>query len=156
MRFLLIDKIIDLVPGKQARAVKYISENEDYFRDHFPGFPVVPGVLLTEMMAQAAGKCLNAERYGKEYAMLAQINSAKFYKWVRPGSEVLIIVNIKNNKPRFATAECKAKVENETVASSDLFFSFVEGENFSEGYHDTVLDAYLGKAGPRKKESDGK
>lgn len=155
MRFLLVDKILDLVPGKQARAVKFISEDEDYFRDHFPGFPVVPGVLLTEMMAQTAGKCLNAERYGQEYAMLAQINSAKFYKWVKPGSEVLMTINIRNNKPRFATAECKATVMNESVASSELFFTFVPCDIFSKDYHDTVLDSYLRDMGRMEGGSDG-
>ena len=62
MRFVLVDRIVSLTPGDQITAVRLIRPDEDYFADHFPGFPVVPGVLLTEMMAQTAGKCLDAER----------------------------------------------------------------------------------------------
>ena len=61
MRFILIDEILEVNPGKHIRAIKHVAPDEDYFRDHFPGFPVVPGVLLTEMMAQTAGKCLEME-----------------------------------------------------------------------------------------------
>ncbi len=61
VRFIFVDEILELVPGKYIKASKTIGPDEDFFRDHFPGFPVVPGVLLTEMMAQAAGKCLDAE-----------------------------------------------------------------------------------------------
>ena len=62
MRFIFVDEIIELQPGEHIKAIKTISSGEEFFRDHFPGFPVVPGVLLTEMMAQAAGKCLDAQR----------------------------------------------------------------------------------------------
>lgn len=62
MRFLLVKSIVSLVPGESIEARMSLPASEELFRDHFPGFPVVPGVLLTEMMAQAAGKCLNAQR----------------------------------------------------------------------------------------------
>ena len=83
MRFILVDSIVSLSPGTEISAVRLIREDEDYFADHFPGFPVVPGVLLTEMMAQTAGKCLDAERRPRGKAMLAKIVSASFRQWVR-------------------------------------------------------------------------
>ena len=61
MRFLMVDRIVSLEPGVSIEAEKTLDASEELFRDHFPGFPVVPGVLLTEMMAQAAGKCVDAE-----------------------------------------------------------------------------------------------
>jgi 3-hydroxyacyl-[acyl-carrier-protein] dehydratase len=145
MRFILVDKIIDMVPGEWARGTKYIARDEDYFADHFPGFPVVPGVLLTEMMAQTAGKCLNADRYGKEYAMLAQITSAKFLKWIKPESHLEMYAEIKNNKPRFATARCKITCEEDLVCSADLFFTFIPEDSFLKNYHDDVLESFLKK-----------
>ena len=64
MRFLLVNRIIAMQPGVSIEAEMTLPAFEELFRDHFPGFPVVPGVLLTEMMAQGAGKCLNAEGVG--------------------------------------------------------------------------------------------
>ena len=61
MRFILVDRILEMIPGQRIKATKAVAMDEDFFQDHFPGFPVVPGVLLTEMMGQAAGKCLEAE-----------------------------------------------------------------------------------------------
>ncbi|MCK7480556.1 MAG: hypothetical protein M0C28_27495 [Candidatus Moduliflexus flocculans] len=61
MRFLFVDRILKLEPGRSIEAERVFPGDLEFFRDHFPGFPVVPGVLLTEMMGQAAAMCLNAE-----------------------------------------------------------------------------------------------
>src|SRR5438067_4784445 len=97
-------------PGKQIRGSKYISPDEDYFRDHFPGFPVVPGVLLTEMMAQATGKCLDSEGTHPGRAMLGKIGSASFRSWVKPDEEAIIYAEISDNCPTYATASCYIEV----------------------------------------------
>ena len=89
MRFIFVDDILDLVPGKYIQAVKEMRSDEDVFQDHFPGFPVVPGVLLTEMMAQAAGKCLDAERHPRGKAMLVGITKASFRDWMRSGQKAM-------------------------------------------------------------------
>ncbi|MDR7420458.1 MAG: 3-hydroxyacyl-ACP dehydratase FabZ family protein [Armatimonadota bacterium] len=142
MRFLMVDTIVDLVPGRSVHAVKTLSPEEELFRDHFPGFPVVPGVLLTEMMAQAAGKCLDAEDVDRGKAMLAQIRSASFRRWVRPGERIDIHAEIKASAPSHATARCWIAVGGERAADAELFFSFLRREALAAGYRDEVLDRY--------------
>ena len=146
MRFIFVDKILDLVPGKSIRALKVIRAGEDIFQDHFPGFPVVPGVLLTEMMAQTAGKCLDAERKSRGKAMLVEITKASFRDWMRPDQEATITAEIKVSRERYASASCEIKVEGKKICSSELFFSFVPYDRFAPGYRDEVLESYLSKS----------
>ena len=143
MRFLLVDRILSLTPGRDVVATRTIPRDEEYFQDHFPGFPVVPGVLLTEMMGQAAAKCLNAERRPRGNAMLAKILSASFRQWVRPGDEVELHATIESNEERFATADCRADVGGRAVAQAKLFFSFVPTDQFAPTLRDEVLERFL-------------
>ena len=140
--FLLVDRILDLVPGKKVHAEKVVSPDEDFFADHFPGFPVVPGVLQTEMMAQAAGKCLDAEDPARGKAMLARIVSASFRGWVKPGSVCDIFAEVKSSRPKFATVGAWVEVRGSRVSDAELFFAFVPMEQFAPGYRDEVLERY--------------
>jgi len=143
MRFVLVDRIITLQPGVSVEALRRIPEHEDYFQDHFPGFPVVPGVLLTEMMGQTAAKALDVERKPRGKAMLAKILSASFRRWVRPGDEVELRAQLSSNTDRFAQAECQASVRCVPVAQAQLLFTFVPADTFAPDLRDPVLDAYL-------------
>ena len=142
MRFILVDRIHELEPGKRIVASKTMPANEELFRDHFPGFPVVPGVLLTEMMAQAAGRCLDAEGTHPGRAMLGKINGANFREWVRPDEEILLHATIVQNRPMYATAECFAEVGGKKVCSAELFFVFAPHEQFASDHPDPILEAY--------------
>lgn len=143
MRFIMVDKILDLVPGQYIRAVKKMDAYEEIFKDHFPGFPVVPGVLLTEMMAQAAGKCLDSEGKSRGKAMLAKIRGANFRDWVKPDQEAIIYGTIKMNRDQFATADCYIEVNEQKVCDAELFFTFISKASFDPGYMDEVLESYL-------------
>ena len=147
MRFILVDRIHVLDPGKQITASKTLPADEELFRDHFPGFPVVPGVLLTEMMAQAAGRCLDAERTHPGRAMLGKIKGASFRDWVKPNQEIMLHATITQNRATYATADCFAEVAGKTVCSAELFFVFASHEQFAPGHQDEILNAYW-KANP--------
>ena len=142
MKFLFIDRIYELEPGIRIKASKRLPADEQLFQDHFPGFPVVPGVLLTEMMAQAAGKCLDADGTHPGRAMLGKIQSAHFRAWVRPDQESVIYAEITQNRPAYAIASCYVEVEGKKVCSAELFFAFAPHEQFASGYRDAVLEAY--------------
>ena len=146
MRFLLVDEILELVPGQRIRATKTMDPGEELFKDHFPGFPVVPGVLLTEMMAQSAGKCLAAEDASRGTPMLAKITSASFREWVKPGHTCVIEARIRSSRARFATAECHVDVQGRVVAESSLLFSFVPNSRFASDWRDEVLERFQKKA----------
>jgi 3-hydroxyacyl-[acyl-carrier-protein] dehydratase len=143
VRFILVDRIVSLSPGAEISAVRFIRDDEDYFADHFPGFPVVPGVLLTEMMAQTAGKCLDAERRPRGKAMLAKILSASFRQWVRPGDEVQLHARITANDERYATADCLAQVGGRTAAQAKLFVTFLPPGKLAGDFRDQVLEDFL-------------
>lgn len=143
MRFIMVDRIADLAPGESIKAEKTLSSREELFEDHFPGFPVVPGVLLTEMMAQAAGKCLDAQKSGRGKPMLGKIESATFRKWVRPEQKAVIHARITVNRAEYATADCFIEVDGSKVCSAELFFTFVPLEEFAPDYVDDVLESYM-------------
>ena len=149
LRFILVDEILELTPGREIIAQRRISPDEEFFQDHFPGFPVVPGVLLTEMMAQAAGKCLYAEDTARGIPMLAKITSASFRDWVRPGQVAILRGHIRSSRPEFATADCQVDVENRQMADAQLLFTFLPRERFGAGYEDVVLTRFLNRSRAR-------
>lgn len=151
MRFLLVDRILALEPGKSIEAEKSLPASEELFRDHFPGFAVVPGVLLTEMMAQAAGKCLNAQRLPRGNAMLVEIRNAKFRSWVRPDEAIRLHASIERNEEKFAVAKCHAEVGGRKACSAELLFSFMPVADFSPDYCDDVLDAFIAEQPTNRK-----
>jgi 3-hydroxyacyl-[acyl-carrier-protein] dehydratase len=143
MRFLLVDRIIELEPGRSIRAEKTLPASEELFRDHFPGFPVVPGVLLTEMMAQTAGKCLNAQRLPRGAAMLIEIRNARFRTWAKPDQLITLDATVESNLEAVATARCSASVEGRKICSAELLFAFMPLTGFATDYRDEVLESYL-------------
>lgn len=146
MRFLLVDRIESLIPGQSIVAMRTFPADDDYLEDHFPGFPVVPGVLLTESMGQAAAKCLDAQRRPRGKAMLVRILSASFRQWVKPGDLLELHATIVSDEDRFATADCKASVAGRAVAQAKLFFSFLPLASFAAGFRDQVLDDFMARS----------
>src|SRR5215475_12319943 len=126
MRFLLVDQILELDPLKRIVTTKKIAPDEDFFADHFPGYPVVPGVLQVEMMAQSAGKCLMAGIDASQWPVLVQVRQANFRKMVLPYSSLRIDAQILSCNTNTATASAKISCENEIVADASLLFGFIQ------------------------------
>ncbi len=152
MRFVFVDRILELVPGRSAEAEHVFAGSEEFFGDHFPGFPVVPGVLLAEMMGQTAALCLDAESRatGRGKAILAQIRSASFRGWVRPDEKATVKAEIKSSQAGCATASCAVEVDGRRVCSADLLFSFLPPGTLAPGYRDEVLESFLARRGRGK------
>ena len=125
--FLLIDTIEELEPGVRAVGKKCVSMNEPYFAGHFPGNPVMPGVLLVEAMAQTgAVALLDMPAWKGKTAYFVGIDNARFKKKVIPGDVVLFEVRIIKQKGPIGVAEAQATVDGVTVAKAEI--SFAVGE----------------------------
>lgn len=142
MRFLLVDRILELEPLKRIVTTKEIGHEEDYFPDHFPGYPVVPGVLQVEMMAQSAGKCLMAGIDGSLWPVLLQVRQANFRKSVLPGSSLRIEAEILTCNDKIATAHAKIFCDGHAVADTTLVIGFIAKGLLQDGFKDEVLAAY--------------
>jgi 3-hydroxyacyl-[acyl-carrier-protein] dehydratase len=119
--FLLVDRILEL-EDMRVVAIKNVTMNEPHFTGHFPGFPVMPGVLIIEAMAQVAGVLVLSKIPDREKKLvfLATIEEAKFRKPVIPGDQLRLEVNILRLKPSVAKMHCEATVDGVRVAEADL------------------------------------
>ncbi|MBN1344392.1 MAG: UDP-3-O-[3-hydroxymyristoyl] N-acetylglucosamine deacetylase [Phycisphaerae bacterium] len=127
--FLMIDRVIELEPEKRITAVKNITINEEFFQGHYPGQPIMPGVMIVEAMAQATGLLLSQklEHTGK-VAVLLSIDSAKFRRAVMPGDQLILESETIRVKARTAHVRCRAKVGNALAAEATLKCMMVDAE----------------------------
>ncbi|GAB6086267.1 3-hydroxyacyl-ACP dehydratase FabZ [Alkaliphilus crotonatoxidans] len=125
--FLLVDKILEMEPGKRAVGIKNVTINEPFFQGHFPGIPIMPGVLIVEALAQvAAVACMGqAENKGK-LGLFTGIDQCKFRRQVVPGDILRLEVEITAMRKGIAKARAKALVDNEVACSADLTFAMVD------------------------------
>lgn len=128
--FLLVDKIIHLELDKKVIGVKSVSVNEPFFEGHFPGHPIMPGVLIIEAMAQTGGiLLLNAFPNPEEKLVLfMQINNAKFRKPVFPGDQLFIEIELTNKKSKVVMMSGKVIVNDDLVAEADFMAGIVDRE----------------------------
>ncbi|MCL5069451.1 MAG: 3-hydroxyacyl-ACP dehydratase FabZ [Actinobacteria bacterium] len=122
--FLLIDEVLEVEPGKSIKAVKNVDESEYYFKGHFPGNPVMPGVLMIEAIAQAGAitVLLLPENKGK-LVLFAGIDKARFKKIVRPGDKLEIEVEITDFRRNIGKASGTARVDGNIACYSEAMFA---------------------------------
>jgi beta-hydroxyacyl-ACP dehydratase FabZ len=122
-----VDRIVSLDKGKRAVGVKNVTINDYFFKGHFPGKPVMPGVLIVEAMAQVGGVMMLApeENRGK-LAFFMAIDNVKFRKTVIPGDQLVLEVEAVRIKSKTGQVHGKALVDGKVVAEADLMFALVE------------------------------
>ena len=132
--FLLVDKIIDLEMDKRAVGVKSVSMNEPFFQGHFPGNPIMPGVLIIEAMAQTSGVLLLNSIPNPELKLVyfMQINNAKFRKPVVPGDQLFMEIELVNKKRTVVMMKGKSYVNDVLVAEADFMAGIVDKPNVKE------------------------
>ena len=130
--FLLVDRVEEVEPGVRAVGIKNVTQNEPFFQGHFPDYPVMPGVLIVEAMAQvgAVGVML-LEDYAGKLALFAGIDRVRFRRQVIPGDVLRMEVEITRLKGRIGRGKGSATVNGERACEAELMFAFadkVEGE----------------------------
>lgn len=125
--FLFVDRITHLEKGKRAVGFKNLTINDDFFRGHFPGRPIMPGVIIIEAMAQVGGVMMLAseENRGK-LAFFMAIDNAKFRKTVVPGDKLVFEVEAGKMRSKIGSVHGKALVDGKLVAEADLMFALVD------------------------------
>ncbi len=124
--FLMIDEVEEFIPGESATAYKYVDKNEWYFKGHFPGNPIMPGVLITESLAQTgAVAILSMEENKGKNALFGGIDKMKFKKMVVPGDVLKLEVKIIKKKGPVGIGEAIATVNGKIVAKGELTFALV-------------------------------
>jgi len=122
--FLLVDKVVELEPFKSVKAVKNVTINEPFFQGHFPGHPVMPGVLVIEAMAQAGGVLSQVSRGlkgGDREFYLVKVEGAKFSRMVVPGDVLELTAEIKRTIRNMTLYSCVARVDGQQVACADIY-----------------------------------
>jgi len=125
--FLLVDRIEELEPGVRAVGIKNVSQNEQFFQGHFPDYPVMPGVLIIEALAQvgAVGVMAGGEHRDK-LALFAGIDGVRFRRQVLPGDVLRMEVEIVRLKGRVGRGTGRATVGDERVCEAELMFAFAQ------------------------------
>ncbi|MFC5711484.1 3-hydroxyacyl-ACP dehydratase FabZ [Thalassorhabdus alkalitolerans] len=127
--FLLIDKVEEVEEGKMCTAIKNVSANEEYFNGHFPDYPVMPGVLIIEALAQTgAVAILKKEENRGKIAFFAGIDNCRFKGQVKPGDQLRLEVEMTRLRGKIGKGKGTASVDGKVVAETELMFALQDAE----------------------------
>jgi 3-hydroxyacyl-[acyl-carrier-protein] dehydratase len=135
--FLLVDRVLELEPGQRILAQKNVTANEEFFNGHFPNYKVMPGVLIIEALAQAAGilsfKTIQSAASDEQIYFFAGIDNARFKRPVVPGDVLMFEVSIERHARGIWKYKAKAMVEGQLAAEADLMCALREVPKRGEG-----------------------
>jgi len=145
MRWIWIDRFVAFESGKSARAVKNLSMAEDVFADHFPGFPVMPGPLILEGLAQTGGILVGEANDFREKVVLAKIPSARFHREALAGEQLIYDVELLHLRPEGASVGGKVTSDGTLVAEAEIFFAHLDQARSQQlfGDHNFVFSGEL-------------
>ena len=127
--FLLVDRVLEVEPGKRITAIKNVTANEPFFQGHFPEYPVMPGVLICEALAQAAGIAVAMQDDLKDkLGLLASIDEFRIKKQVVPGDTLKLEAEILSCKMGIVKTRVTASVEGKTAAEGEIKFAMVDAK----------------------------
>lgn len=127
--FLLIDEIVEMEVGVKVKARKYIKEDDFWFKGHFPDYPVTPGVLMIEMLAQAGAVCmLSKPEFKGKIGLFGGIDKAKFRRQVVPGDVLDLEVEVIKQRGPVATCKGLASVDGERAVSCEITCVVADGD----------------------------
>ncbi|WP_134683450.1 3-hydroxyacyl-ACP dehydratase FabZ [Brevibacillus migulae] len=122
--FLLVDRIVEMEVGKKAVGIKNVTINEPFFQGHFPGYPVMPGVLIVEALAQVgAVAILSVEENKGKIGLLAGLDGFRFKEQVKPGDTLVLEVELTRVRASIGKGHGVAKVDGKVVAEGELMFA---------------------------------
>ncbi len=124
--FLMVDRVVALEKGKSAVAIKNVTINEPFFQGHYSDFPVMPGVMILETMAQAGGLAVDSGDDPDLIPLLVATDKAKFRKMVRPGDQLVINITVLRASRKLVKVAALAQVDGEPAAESELTFVLVK------------------------------
>jgi 3-hydroxyacyl-[acyl-carrier-protein] dehydratase len=126
MRWIWVDRFLEFESGKSATAVKNTSLAEEYFADHFPGYPVVPAALILEGLAQTGGILVGEANQFKEKVILAKVPKAVFHREVLAGERMTYEAEVVTLRPEGAAVAGRVRVGSEVVAEVEVFFAHLD------------------------------
>lgn len=127
--FLLVDKVVSIEDGRKITGIKNVTFNEQFFQGHFPGTPIMPGVMIVEALAQVSGLMFSQKlEYTGKLAVLLSMDRVKIRKSVTPGDQLLLVAETIKVKDKIARCNCVARVGKETAAEAKLTFMLVDDD----------------------------
>lgn len=126
MRWVWVDRILEVERGSHAKTLKNVSLAEEQLHDHHPHFAVMPGSLILEGMAQTGGLVLGTVNDFNKVVVLAKVPKITFHSWALPGDQILYEATLTNVRPEGGSVECTAKIGERLLAEAEIVFSHLD------------------------------
>jgi len=159
MRFILIDRILEVKRNKNITAIKNVTLSDDLFIDHFPGNPIYPGALVLESLCQTGGALIEISYDFQCKAIVFMIENAKYREYIRPGDQVILKAEIISTKENYVRVKARALVGDSTRVSAMLVFTLVNMNDFCDErlrfLSEILYEMWLeGRSGSKKEKKE--